>query len=97
MLIVFSLIVFFILLAVLVYVLGEYIAWIYKDEAKSKSKLPNWLKWVEKLEKPFSKIENMIYKFLNLDTDKEVNWKKYLYSILVFNLLLFILLILTFR
>ncbi len=97
MLIIFGLLIFFILLAILVYVFGEYIAWIYKDEAKSKSSLPKWLKWINKLEKPFSSIENMIYKFLNLNEEKEMNWKKYLYSLLVFNFLLFTLLILIFK
>ncbi|MCF8000666.1 MAG: potassium-transporting ATPase subunit KdpA [Halanaerobiales bacterium] len=97
MLIIFSLLVFFVVLAFLVYVFGEYIAWIYKDEAKSKSELPNWLKWLDKLEKPFSSIENWIYNFLNLDSEKEMNWKKYLYSILVFNGLLFGLLFLIFK
>jgi len=97
MLIVFGLIIFFILLVFLVYIFGEYIAWIYKDEAKSKSSLPSWLKWFEKLEKPFVKIEKNIYKFLNLDEKKEMNWKNYLFSILIFNFLLFSLLILIFK
>lgn len=97
MLIVFGLLIFFILLALLVYVFGEYIAWIFKDEAKSKSTLPKRLEWIDKLDKPFNKIENTIYKFLNLDEAKEMSWKKYLYSILVFNFLLFVLLILIFK
>lgn len=97
MLIIFSFLVFFVVLAFLVYVFGEYIAWIYRDEARSKSELPNWLKWLDKLEKPFSRIENWIYNFLNLDSEKEMNWKKYLYSILVFNGLLFLLLFLIFK
>ena len=97
MLIFISLLVFFGVLAFLVYIFGEYIAWVYKDEAKSKSELPSWLKWLDKLEKPFSSIENWIYKFLNLDPEEEMNWKKYLYSILVFNGLLFGLLFLIFK
>ncbi len=97
MLIVFGLVIFFILLACLVYIFGEYIAWIYKDEARSKSNLPNWLKWFEKLDKPFSKIEKIIYRFLNLDEEKEMNWKNYLFSILIFNFFLFSLLILIFK
>ncbi|MFO7814568.1 MAG: potassium-transporting ATPase subunit KdpA [Halanaerobiales bacterium] len=97
MLIILSLIVFFGILAFLVYVFGEYIAWIYREEAKSKSELPNWLKWIDKLEKPFSRIENSIYNFLKLDSEKETTWKKYLYSILVFNGLLFGLLFLIFK
>ncbi|MCF8008389.1 MAG: potassium-transporting ATPase subunit KdpA [Halanaerobiales bacterium] len=94
---IFSLLVFFILLAILIYILGEYIAWIYRDEATSKSSLPKWFKWFDKIEKPFSKIENVIFKFLKLDIKKETDWKGYLYSILLFNFILFVMLFLIFK
>jgi K+-transporting ATPase ATPase A chain len=40
----------------------------------------------------FGKFENFIYKFLKLKSDEEMNWKKYLWSVLIFNLAGFILL-----
>jgi K+-transporting ATPase ATPase A chain len=43
----------------------------------------------------FGKFENFIYKFLKLNPDEEMNWKKYMWAVLIFNfggfLLLFIL------
>jgi K+-transporting ATPase ATPase A chain len=43
----------------------------------------------------FGKLENFIYRFLKVNPEEEMNWKKYLWSVLIFNfagfLLLFIL------
>jgi potassium-transporting ATPase potassium-binding subunit len=41
----------------------------------------------------FGKSEKLIYKFLKINQDEEMNWKKYLYSVLIFNFAGFILLI----
>jgi len=92
-----ALIVFFILLFALIYVFGEYIAWIYQDETKSKSKLPKKLKFFKKLDRPFKLIEEKIFSFLNIDQDKEMNWKQYLFSLLIFNGILFVFLFLVFK
>lgn len=97
MLIFFSLGVFFAFLFVLIYLFGEYIAWIYKKESKSKSEIPPLLNWVQKLDKPFSFIESKIFSFLNIDRENEMNWKEYLFSILIFNGTLFIFLFLIFK
>jgi len=40
----------------------------------------------------FEKFENFIYKFLKVKSDEEMNWKKYLWAVLIFNLAGFILL-----
>jgi potassium-transporting ATPase potassium-binding subunit len=40
----------------------------------------------------FGKIENLIYKFLKINPDDEMNWKKYLWAVLIFNLAGFVLL-----
>ncbi len=88
---------FFSLLAFLVYFLGEYLAWIYRDQAKSKGSLPSWLEWVKKLDKIFSPIENFIYKIIGLDPDEEMDWKRYLFSLFVFNAVLFIFIIFIFK
>ena len=42
----------------------------------------------------FGKIEQFIYKFLKINSREEMNWKKYLYSVLIFNFAGFILLLL---
>lgn len=89
--------VFFVFWFILIYIFGEYIAWIYRNESSSKEKLPSFLNWIERLEKPFSKIESKIFSFLNIDKDKQMKWKEYLFSILIFNGLLFMLLLLVFK
>ncbi|MGM0415174.1 MAG: potassium-transporting ATPase subunit KdpA [Bacillota bacterium] len=92
-----ALLVFFLLLFTLIYLFGEYIAWIYRKETKSKSELPNKLKFIEKLDKPFNFLESKIFSFLNIDRDKEMNWKQYLFSLLIFNGILFAFLFLVFK
>ncbi len=42
----------------------------------------------------FGKLENFIYKFLKIDVNEEMNWKKYLSAVLIFNFSGLILLIL---
>ncbi|MGM0603079.1 MAG: potassium-transporting ATPase subunit KdpA [Bacillota bacterium] len=92
-----ALLVFFLLLFTLIYLFGEYIAWIYKEETKSKSNLPDKLKFIKKLDRPFKFVENKIFSFLNIDTDQEMDWKQYLFSLLIFNGVLFIFLFLVFK
>jgi K+-transporting ATPase ATPase A chain len=97
MLIIISSLVLFVLLSLLIYLFGEYIAWIYHEESRSKAELPGYLNWIKKLEKPFNFIESKIFSFLKIDTEKEMNWKEYLFSLLIFNGLLFVLLFLVFK
>ncbi len=89
--------VFVLFLIALIYILGEYIAWIYKEEVNSKSNLPGWLSWIKKLDIVFSPIEKIIYRVIGIDTEKEMNWKEYLISILIFNGVLFALLLFVFK
>jgi K+-transporting ATPase ATPase A chain len=97
MLIIISSLILLVLLSFLIYLFGEYIAWIYQDETRSKAELPGFLSWIKKLEKPFSFIESKIFSFLNIDKEKEMNWKEYLFSVLIFNGVLFVLLFLVFK
>ncbi len=97
MLIIISSLILFILLSLLIYLFGEYIAWIYKDESRSKAELPEYLNWIKKLEKPFAFLESKIFSFLKIDTEKEMNWKEYLFSLLIFNGVLFVLLFFVFK
>ncbi|TDX35909.1 K+-transporting ATPase ATPase A chain [Halanaerobium congolense] len=92
-----ALIVFFILLFALIYVFGEYIAWIYQKETRSKNELPKKLSFFKKLDRPFKLIEEKIFSFLNIEPDKEMNWKQYLFSLLIFNGILFVFLFLVFK
>lgn len=89
--------IFMVFLGALIYLLGEYIAWIFRKEAKSKGRLPRGLKWINKLERVFEPIENFIYKLIGLDPDRGMDWRQYLKSILIFNGILFIFLLFVFR
>ncbi|MFW5995866.1 MAG: potassium-transporting ATPase subunit KdpA [Halanaerobiaceae bacterium] len=88
---------FIVVLAGFIYVLGEYIAWIYRDEVNSRSGSPRWFKPVTRLEKIFSPVEKFIYRVTGLDPEREMNWKQYMISILVFNGVMFALLLFIFR
>ena len=90
------LVVILILTAGLIYLFGEYIAWIYLDEASSRGESAVWLKTDGYLDKLFTGIEKIIYRLIGLDPEYESNWLGYLTSLLLFNLLLFILIYLIF-
>ncbi|MBS3815899.1 MAG: potassium-transporting ATPase subunit KdpA, partial [Hadesarchaea archaeon] len=85
------------ILVFLIYFLGEYLAWIFKDQVKSEGELPSWLKWIQKLDRIFTPLENFIYKIIGLDTEEGMNWKKYLFSVFVFNAVLFFFIIFIFK
>lgn len=89
--------VFIAFLVILIHFLGEYLAWTFKNQTNSKGELPTWLKWIKYLDKIFTPIENLIYKLIGLNPEKEMNWKKYLFSLFIFNATLFTLLILIFK
>ncbi|MFW5984871.1 MAG: potassium-transporting ATPase subunit KdpA [Halanaerobiaceae bacterium] len=88
---------FLAVLSGLVYFLGEYIAWIFHDEARSKSELPGWLSPIGKLENIFSPVERLLYRVIGLDPEHDMDWKQYIKAILVFNGIMFGLLLLIFR
>ncbi|KXA89026.1 ATPase [candidate division MSBL1 archaeon SCGC-AAA259I09] len=89
--------VFIAVLFFLVYFLGEYLAWIFRDQVGSRGGLPSWLGWMEKLDRLFSPIENFMYKVLGLDTGEGMDWRRYLFSVFAFNSVLFLFIILIFK
>lgn len=88
-----TLLVFVLFLIVTIYLFGEYLAWVYKDQVNSLGDCPGWL---DSLDGIFTPVENIIYKLIGLDPADEMNWLDFLKSILVFNGLLFVLLYLIF-
>lgn len=84
-------------LAILIYFLGEYLAWVFRDQVKGSGSLPRWLGWINVLDRVFSPIENLIYRLIGLDPEKGMDWRKYLISVFAFNAVLFFLLIFVFR
>jgi len=85
------------MLALLIHFLGEYVAWIFQDQARGKGSLPRWLSWIKGLDKIFTPIENFIYKIIGLDPEEGMDWKRFLVSVLLCNAVLFALIILIFR
>ena len=72
-------VIFFIgVLIILTPLLGRYMYNVFSSER-------NILKLV------FGKLERFIYKFLKIDIREEMNWKKYLFAVLVFNFLGFLI------
>lgn len=84
-------------LTILIHLFGEYLAWIFHDQANSRGSLPRWLAWIKRLERVFSPIENFIYWLIGLDSENGMDWRRYLASVFIFNSVLFALLILIFR
>ncbi len=95
--VIFQILFFLVFLLALIYFLGEYLAWIFRDQTNSKGSLPSWLSWIKKLNRIFSPLENLIYKLIGVDPDEGMDWRKYLVSLFVFNAVLFTLLIFIFR
>jgi len=84
--------VFFTILAVLVYVLGEYLAWVYRDQTNSDHSLPRHFSWFERLNSVFTPIEKGIYRLSGINPRREMTWKGYVKSVLVFNAFIWVLL-----
>ncbi len=89
--------IFVAVLAFLIYIFGEYLGWIFHDQVKSRGELPSWLRGIEKLDKVFTPIEDFIYKAIGLDTEDGMDWKRFLFSVFVFNSVLFVFIILIFK
>lgn len=92
-----QLMIFIAFLAFLIYVLGEYLAWIFREQAGSKGESPGWINKLGFLDRIFSPIENFIFKLIGVDPDEGMDWKKYLISVFIFNAALFFVLILIFK
>ncbi len=76
-----QLILFIALLAVLSPLLGKYMAKVFMDEKHFMKPVFGWL-------------EKLIYNVSGIKSEEEMNWKTYLYGILIFNLFGFLLLFL---
>ncbi|MBS3786678.1 potassium-transporting ATPase subunit A [Candidatus Bipolaricaulota bacterium] len=89
---------FFLALAGLVYVLGEYLGWSFREEMGVEAGFPGLFDYLERyVEKPVLKpIERLIYRVGRIDPEESMNWKTYLLSALWLNLILFVFLYLIF-
>jgi len=88
------LILFFLALAILVFFLGEYLGWIFRDELGVDESFASPFDYLGRyLERPvFERIEGLVYRIGGIDPDLSMNWKGYLKSALWLNLLLFLFL-----
>lgn len=89
---------FFLILAGLVYVLGEYLGWSFREEMGVEGGFPRFFDYLERyVEKPvLEPIERLIYRVGGIDPTVSMNWKTYLLSALWLNLILFVLIYLIF-
>ena len=89
---------FFLILAGLVYALGEYLGWSFRKEMRVEEGFPRVFDYLERyVEKPIIKpIERLIYRVGGIDPTVSMNWKTYLLSALWLNLILFVFLYLIF-
>lgn len=84
--------VFFILAAILIFIVGEYLAWVYRNQANSDHRPPSYMSWFERLDTVFTPIENGIYRLSGINPRREMVWKGYVKSVLVFNAFIWVLL-----
>ncbi len=96
--IVLPILVFFLILGGLVFILGEYIAWIFRKETDTEDATPRFLRWLTKyIEKPiFIPVEKTIYTITGIDPNKKMDWTRYFLAALLVNLLIFILIFIIF-
>lgn len=92
------LLLFFLVLGLFTYLLGEYLGWSFRAEIGVEDGFPRVFDYLERyLERPiFKPIERIIFRLGGVDPDTSMNWKIYLLSALALNLILFILLYLIF-
>ena len=92
--IVLPIILFILALSIVVYGLGEYLGWIFREELEVADNFSSGFNYLERyLEKPlFKPIEKAIYWIGGVDPELSMDWKSYLLSALWLNLLLFLLL-----
>ncbi|MCF7889874.1 potassium-transporting ATPase subunit KdpA [Candidatus Bipolaricaulota bacterium] len=89
---------FLLILAGLVYVLGEYLGWSFRKEMRVEDGFPRFFDYLERyVEKPILEpIERLIYRVGGIDPSVSMNWKTYLLSALWLNLILFVFIYLVF-
>lgn len=85
------LVLFVLALSVLVYVLGEYLGWNFREEMEAEDQFPSGFDYLARyVEKPLIKpVERLIYRVGGIDPELSMNWKSYLVSALWVNLILF--------
>ncbi len=90
--------VFCVLLAGLVCVLGEYLAWVYRREMDAEEQVAGALSLLtDYVEKPvFEPAERLVYRVCGVDPEHSMGWKEYVASGFLLNLLLFAFLYLVF-
>ncbi len=93
-----SLFIFLLVLAGVVYLLGEYLAWIYRSEMGNEQQYAGGLTGLgQRLESYlFQPVERLIYRFSGIQPERSMDWKQYFLSGLTFNLALFAMLYLIF-
>lgn len=96
--VVLPLLVFAGLLVMLVYGLGEYLAWIFRKEMAVESYVSSWLsRPAAYLEKAiFTPVERAIYRISGVTPQRSMGWKEYFLAGFVLNLALFVFLYLVF-
>ena len=96
--IILPLLVFFLLLAGLVYGLGEYLAWVYRDEMDAADQVPERLMSAAGYAEAsvFGPVEQFIYRLGGVDPDRSMGWKEYVLAGFLLNLVLFVFLYLVF-
>ncbi|KKF40143.1 ATPase [Halorubrum saccharovorum] len=84
--------VFFTLAAILILIVGEYLAWVYRDQANSDHRPPSYLSWFQRLDRVYTPIENGLYRLSGINPRREMTWKGYVKAVLVFNAFIWVLL-----
>lgn len=83
---------FFLALAALTYLLGEYLGWSFRKELGVEGRFRSFFDYLERFwEKPvLEPVERLIYRVGGIDPSVSMNWKTYLLSALWLNLFVFI-------
>ena len=92
------LIVFMLVLAAVVYGLGEYLAWVYRREMDAGEETAGGLSVLtNRVEKPvFAPIERIVYRVCGIDPEHSMGWKEYFLAGFLLNVALFAFLYLIF-
>ncbi len=91
------LLLFIAVLAALVYVLGEYLAWVFRREMDAEDSAARLSLLTTYVEKPFlGPIERFIYRITGIQSRRSMGWKEYFLSGFTLNIAMFVFLYLVF-
>ncbi|MFO8184671.1 MAG: potassium-transporting ATPase subunit KdpA [Candidatus Aegiribacteria sp.] len=91
------LLLFIVVLAGLVYVLGEYLAWVFRREMDAEDSAARLSLLTTYVEKPFlGPIERFIYRITGIQSSRSMGWKEYFLSGFTLNIAMFVFLYLVF-